>query len=67
MRTKEQIREQRLFSKKVEKRIAELGFLYKHVAKNIGLSESRMSQFLGNFRAMPTKVKAQLAEFLKIN
>ena len=67
MRTKEQIREQRLFSKKVEKRIAELGFLYKHVAKNIGLSESRMSQFLRGFRQMPVKVRDKLVEFLKIN
>lgn len=67
MRKAEEIKAQREFCKMVEKRIAEQGFLYKHVAKNIGLSESRFSQFMRGFRGMPTRVRVKLTEFLKIS
>lgn len=66
MRKAEEIKSQREFSRKVEKKIAEAGFLYKHVAKQVGLSESRLSQFLRGFRGMPVRVRTKLAEFLKI-
>lgn len=66
MRTKEQIKEQREFGKKVEARIVEMGLLHKFVAEKIGLSDSRLSQFLRGFRGMPSRVKADLTKFLKI-
>ncbi|MEK7112647.1 MAG: hypothetical protein AAB875_04950 [Patescibacteria group bacterium] len=66
MRSKEQIKEQREFSRKVESRIAEMGLLHKFVAEKIGLSDSRLSQFLRGFRGMPPRVKGDLIKFLKI-
>ena len=67
MRSKEQIKEQREFGKKVEARIAEMGLLHKFVAEKIYISDSRLSQFLRGFRGMPGRVKADLIKFLKLD
>lgn len=67
MRKAEEIKAQMEFSKKVVKAIDEKGLLYKYVAKQIGLSESRLSQFLRGFRGMPVRVRTKLTEFLKIS
>lgn len=67
MRTKEQIKDQRLFMKKVSTRIDELGFLYSFVAKKIGISSARLSQFLGGDRQLPLRYRVKLTEFLKIS
>jgi len=66
MRTKMQIKEQRVFAKKVFKCLEELGVLQKFVAAKIHISSARLSQFLGNFRQMPPKIKEDLTTFLKM-
>lgn len=66
MRTKAQIKDQRTFSRQVFARMREMGLLQKFVAEKIHLSSSRLSQFLGGFRQMPVKVKADLMQFLKM-
>ena len=66
MRSKEQIKEQREFSKKVEARIIEMGLLHKFVAEKIYISDCRLSQYLRNFRQMPSRVRGDLTKFLNI-
>lgn len=67
MRTKEQIKEQRDFMKAVCKKMDDNGYLYGFVAKSVGMSSARLSQYIACDRHLPAKFKDKLVAFLKLS